>query len=118
MVGEGCRFASGQFVFAHKQMDVDAQSGVANDLLAALAARVGGVLALPVKVAVIDPVVHVFVFIHLALFVDRDQQDVSLFRGQHHMADISVAGVECFRSTVEVHFGAPINYIVKNALIR
>jgi hypothetical protein len=29
--------------------------------LAALAAGVGGVLALPVKVAVIDPVVHVLV---------------------------------------------------------
>jgi hypothetical protein len=34
---------------------------VANDHLAAFAARVGGVLALPVKVAVIDPVVHVLV---------------------------------------------------------
>jgi hypothetical protein len=54
VVGEGGRFACGQFVFAHKQMDVDAQSGVADDLLAALAAGVGGVLALPVKVAVID----------------------------------------------------------------
>jgi hypothetical protein len=51
VVSEGGRFACGQFVFAHKQMDVDAQSGVADDLLAALAARVGGVLALPVKVA-------------------------------------------------------------------
>jgi hypothetical protein len=48
-------------------MDVDAQSGVADDLLAALAARVGGVLALPVKVAVIDPVVHVLVSISSAL---------------------------------------------------
>jgi hypothetical protein len=54
VVGEGGRFACGQLVFAHKQMDVDAQSGVADDLLAALAAGVGGVLALPVKVAVID----------------------------------------------------------------
>jgi hypothetical protein len=54
VVGEGGRFACGQFVFAHKQMDVDVQSGVADDLLAALAAGVGGVLALPVKVAVID----------------------------------------------------------------
>jgi hypothetical protein len=35
VVGEGGRFACGQFVFAHKQMDVDAQSGVADDLLAA-----------------------------------------------------------------------------------
>ena len=87
MVGEGGRFACGQLVFAHKQMDVDAQSGVADDLLAALAARVGGVLALPVKVAVIDPVVHVLVLVRLALLVDRDQQDVRLFGGQHHMAD-------------------------------
>jgi hypothetical protein len=38
VVGEGGRFACGQFVFAHKQMDDDAQSGVADDLLAALAA--------------------------------------------------------------------------------
>jgi hypothetical protein len=37
VVSEGCRFACGQLVFAHKQMDVDAQSGVADDLLAALA---------------------------------------------------------------------------------
>jgi hypothetical protein len=37
MVSEGGRFACGRFVFAHKQMDVDAQSGVADDLLAALA---------------------------------------------------------------------------------
>ncbi len=71
MVSEGGRFACGQFVFAHKQMDVDAQSGVADDLLAALAARVGGVLALPVKVAVINPVVHVLVLVRLALLVDR-----------------------------------------------
>jgi hypothetical protein len=35
-------------------MDVDTQSGVADDLLAALAAWVGGVLDLPVKEAVID----------------------------------------------------------------
>ena len=74
-------------------MDVDAQSGVADDLLAALAARVGVVLALPVKVAVIDPVVHVLVFVSPALFVDRDQQDVRLFGGQHHMADVPIAGV-------------------------
>ena len=87
MVGEGGRFACGQLVFAHKQMDVDAQSGVADDLLAAFAARVGGVLALPVKVAVIDPVVHVLVLVGLALLVDRDQQDVRLFLGQHHMDD-------------------------------
>jgi hypothetical protein len=39
--------------------------------LAALAAWVGGVLALPVKVAVIDPVVHVLVLVRLALFVNR-----------------------------------------------
>ena len=71
MVGEGCRFACGQFVFAHKQMDVDAQSGVADDFLAALASWVGGVLALQVKVAVIDPVVHVLVLVGLALFVNR-----------------------------------------------
>jgi hypothetical protein len=37
--------------------------------LAALAARVGGVLALPVKVAVIDPVVHVLVLVSPALLV-------------------------------------------------
>jgi hypothetical protein len=48
-------------------MDVDVQSGVADDLLAAHAAWVGGVLALPVKVAVIDPVVHVLVSISSAL---------------------------------------------------
>jgi hypothetical protein len=51
VVGKGGRFACSQLVFAHKQMDVDAKSGVPDDLLAALAARVGGVLALPVKVA-------------------------------------------------------------------
>jgi hypothetical protein len=39
--------------------------------LAALAVRVGGVLALPVKVVVIDPVVHVLVLDRLALFVNR-----------------------------------------------
>ena len=93
MVGEGGRFACGQFVFAHKQMDVDAQSGVADDLLAALAAWVGGVLALPVKVAVIDSVVHVLVRVGPALLVDRDQQDVRLFGGQHHMTDVPIAGV-------------------------
>jgi hypothetical protein len=60
-------------------MDVDAQSGVADDLLTALAAGVGGVLALPVKVAAIDPVVHVLVLVCLALLVDRDQQNVRLF---------------------------------------
>jgi len=50
-------------------------------------------LALPVKVAVIDPVVHVLVLVGPALFVDRDQQDMRLFGGQHHMADVSAAGV-------------------------
>jgi hypothetical protein len=34
---------------------------VADDVVAAFAGRVGGVLALPVKVRVIDPVVHVLV---------------------------------------------------------
>ena len=67
MVGEGGRFACGQLVFAHKQMDVDPQSGEADDLLAALAARVGGVMALPVKVAAIDTVVYVLVRVRLAL---------------------------------------------------
>lgn len=90
MVSEGGRFACGQFVFAHKQMDVDAQSGVADDLLAALAARVGGVLALQVKVAGIDPVVHVLVLVRFALLVDRDQQDVRLFGGQHHMTGMQM----------------------------
>ena len=49
MIGEGGRFACGQFALAHKQIGIDAQSSVADDLLAALAAGVGGVLALPVK---------------------------------------------------------------------
>lgn len=93
MVGEGGCFTCGQLVFAHKQMDVDAQSGVADDLLAALAARVGGVLALPVKVAVIDPVVHVLVLVGLALLVDRDQQDVHLFGGQHHMTGMQMGSL-------------------------
>jgi hypothetical protein len=34
---------------------------------------------LPVKVAAIDPVVHVLVRVCLALLVDRDQQNVRLF---------------------------------------
>jgi hypothetical protein len=34
---------------------------------------------LPVKVAAIDPVVHVLVLVCLALLVDRDQQNVRLF---------------------------------------
>jgi hypothetical protein len=77
VVGEGGRFACGQLVFAHKQMDVDAQSGVADDLLAALAARVGGVLALPMKVAVIDPVVYVLVRVSTA--VQKELQVICLF---------------------------------------
>jgi hypothetical protein len=48
-------------------MDVDAQSGVVDDFAAAFAGRVGGVLALPVKVRVIDPVVHELVFVSTAL---------------------------------------------------
>jgi len=60
---------------------------VTDDVVAAFAGRVGGVLALPVKVRVIDPVVHVLVLVSPALFVERDQQDVRLFLGQHHMAD-------------------------------
>ena len=77
MVSEGGRFACGQLVFAHKQMDVDAQSGVADDLLAALAARVGGVLALPVKVAVSSPVVYVLVRVSTAL--QKELQVICLF---------------------------------------
>ena len=77
MVSEGRRFACGQLVFAHKQMDVDAQSGVADDLLAALAARVGGVLALPVKVAVSSPVVYVLVRVSTAL--QKELQVICLF---------------------------------------
>ena len=50
--------------------------------------------ALPVKVAVIDPVVRVLVLVRLALLVDRDQLDVRLFGGQHHMTDVPIAGVE------------------------
>jgi hypothetical protein len=33
-------------------------------------------------------VVHVLVRGRTALFVHRDQQDVRLFGGQHHMADL------------------------------
>jgi hypothetical protein len=33
-------------------------------------------------------VVHVLVLVSPALLVDRDQQDVRLFGGQHHMADL------------------------------
>jgi hypothetical protein len=33
-------------------------------------------------------VVHVLVLVGTALLVDRDQQDVRLFGGQHHMADL------------------------------
>jgi hypothetical protein len=33
-------------------------------------------------------VVHVLVLVGPALLVDRDQQDVRLFGGQHHMADL------------------------------
>jgi hypothetical protein len=51
-------------------MDVDAQSRMANDLLAALAARVGGVLALQVKVVVIDSVVNALVRVCPALLVE------------------------------------------------
>jgi len=79
VVCEGCGLASGQFAIAHKEMDVDAQSGVTDDFVAAFAGRVGGVLALPVKVRVIDPMVHVLVLVSSALFVERDQQDVRLF---------------------------------------
>jgi hypothetical protein len=43
-----------------------------------------------VKVAVIDPVVHVLVRGRTALFVDRDQQDVRLFGGQHHMTGMQM----------------------------
>ncbi len=50
-------------------MDVDAQSGVPDDLLATLAAWVGSVLALPVKVAAIDPVVHVLMLYGLAFLL-------------------------------------------------
>ena len=94
VVREGGGLADGQLGVAHKEVDVDAQSGVADDFVAAFAGRVGGVLALPVKVRVIDPVVHVLVLVSPALFVERDQQDVRLFLGQHHMADIPIAGVE------------------------
>lgn len=66
---------------------------MADDFVAAFTGRVGGVLALPMKVRVIDPVVHVLVLVSPALFVERDQQDVRLFLGQHHMADIPIAGV-------------------------
>jgi hypothetical protein len=37
-------------------------------------------------------VVHVLVLVRLALLVDRDQQDVRLFGGQHHMTDVPVDG--------------------------
>ena len=58
---------------------------MADDFVAAFAGRVGGVLALPVKVRVIDPVVHVLVLVSPALFVERDQQDVRLFWRWHYM---------------------------------
>ena len=64
-----------------------------DDFVAAFSGRVGGVLTLPVKVRVIDPVVHVLVFVSPALFVERDQQDVRFFLCQHNMADIPIAGV-------------------------
>ena len=49
VVRERCGLACGQLGVANKEMDVDAQSGVADDFVAAFAGRVGGVLALPVN---------------------------------------------------------------------
>jgi hypothetical protein len=39
-------------------------------------------------------VVHVLVLVSPALLVDRDQQDVRLFGGQHHMADLEHCGAK------------------------
>ncbi len=66
---------------------------MADDFVAAFAGRVGGVLALPMKVRVIDPVIHVLVLVSPALFFERDQQDVRLFVRQHPIADFPIAGV-------------------------
>ena len=62
-------------------MDVNTHGRVADDLFSSRTARLGVFLALPVRVAVIDPVIYVLILIRLALFVDRNQQDVRLLWG-------------------------------------
>ena len=88
VVDEGCGLAGEELVIAHKEVDVDAQRSVVDDLGATLAGGVGGVLALPLQMGAVPPMAHVLVLVALALLVERDQQDVRLLLRQNDMAHL------------------------------
>jgi hypothetical protein len=67
---------------------------VPNNLLAAFVVWCGGVLCLPMEGVLVHPMVLVTVVSCLALLVQSDEKNVSLFIVQHNMANVSVARVE------------------------
>ena len=75
-------------------MERDAQMGMVDDILTAFAGGRRPILALPMEMGIVDPMVVVSLIERLALFVQRDKQDLRLLFGQADMARVPIAGIE------------------------
>ena len=62
-------FSIEQLVLPHKQMDANAELGMVNDFLSSPTIGRSGILALPMKIGVIDPVVQVAVVLRATLLI-------------------------------------------------
>lgn len=91
MINEGRTFAVLQLRFTHKQMDCESFLLVLDNVPSSFVARCCGILALPMKGAVIDPMIDVPMVCCLALLIQRYQQHHCVLAGQRHMPDVSIA---------------------------
>jgi hypothetical protein len=81
--------------FTHKQVNLPAIFLVTNDASALSGFGCSGVLALPVKRVVVNPMVKVFVIRGLSLLVQGDEQHMGLLSVQHNVPHVPQALVEC-----------------------
>ena len=82
------RFTGLQFVLPYKQMDGKTQFFVLDHLPTPTALRRRGVLTLPVKTVLIDPMVQVSLFFDLPLLVQGHQQNLGLLIRQYDMTTV------------------------------
>ena len=74
-------FSFEQLVCPNKQVDGDTQLRMLDNFLPSFTDWCGGILALPMKISVVDPVVQVALVLRLALFVQCHKQYMHFFIG-------------------------------------
>jgi len=94
VVRKRCCLAARQLAIPNEEVNGDAALLMLYDLLASLALRRCRVLALPVEVVLVDPVVQVLVSLGLTLLVQGHQQYMRLLAVQCHVAHVPATRVE------------------------